>query len=166
MSFAGTPLKENYHRQLPAMTACDVPADANSLYYATCFAADNNALEVRSLLRSGETKIPQVKAARDAFFNQETFKMRDLWDKNLFDDDPGTLFSIRMRHGDRRMNGQSALYLDLGGLTELDELQIDAPDEYALTPMTVEEGDYVYVSPDLVNWKTISVRMGLAPLPT
>lgn len=161
VSFAGTPLKENYHRQLPAMTACDVPADASSLYYATCFAADNNALEVRSLLRSGETKIPQVKAARDAFFNQETFKMRDLWDKNLFDDDPGTLFSIRMRHGDRRMNGQSAMYLDLGENVELDELVIDFPDEFSMAPYTVEEGDYLHVSSDLVNWKTISFRLGL-----
>lgn len=36
--------------------------------YLIVFAADNNALEVRSLQRSGEISIPEVKAARDAFF--------------------------------------------------------------------------------------------------
>ena len=59
--------------------------DAGALYEATIFAADNNALEVRSLHRSGPTDIKEVEAAREAFFTQETFTRRGIWDKNLFD---------------------------------------------------------------------------------
>lgn len=155
VTFAGTPFKENYHRQLAAMTSCEVPADAASLYYATCYAADNNALEARSVLRSGDTKIPQVKAAREAFFNQPYFIARDLWDKYLFDGDRDTKFSIRMRHGDRRVGNASAFYLDLGEEMTLDRLELDFPDEYALSPYTLQEGGLVALSSDLVNWRTV-----------
>ncbi len=158
VAFEGVTPKENYHRQLPAMKACDVPDDASSLYYATCYAADNNALEARSLERAYITKIPEVKAARNAFTSQETFVSRELWDRFLFDGDQNTRFSIRMRHGDRRMSGQSALYLDLGEEMTLDELVIDFPDEYSMSPMTVEEGEYLYVSSDLKDWRQITFR--------
>jgi hypothetical protein len=60
VSFPGQPPKEPWHRKLGDLKPSTVPADAESLYEATCFAADNNALEVRSLLRSGPTRIPQV----------------------------------------------------------------------------------------------------------
>jgi len=52
--------------------------DAEALYEATVFAADNNALEVRSLLRSGNIEIPEVKAAREAFTNQRLSVERGL----------------------------------------------------------------------------------------
>lgn len=90
--FPGTPLKEKYHRKLGDMKSIPVPNDAEALYEATCFAADNNALEARSLLRSGPTKIPQVQKARDAFFTQQLFVDRGLWDRNLFDGDLKTSF--------------------------------------------------------------------------
>lgn len=160
VSFAGTPLKENYHRQLPAMTACDVPADANSLYYATCFAADNNALEVRSLERSGETAVPQVKAARDAFFGQELFGAREIWDRNLFDGNPQTGFSIAMRWGDIRPFGESGFCLDMGGRQRLDSLVIESFDEYSITPLKSYEGVEAYVSADLRSWKPITFTAG------
>ena len=59
--------KEFIHYKVAEFKECPVPDDISSYYYATCFAADNNALEVRSLLRSGATQVPQVQAARDAF---------------------------------------------------------------------------------------------------
>lgn len=161
VTFEGEPLKENYHRRLSDMNVCDIPSDAAALYYATCYAADNNALEVRSLKRSGSTAIPQVQAARDAFFNQGTFRMREVWDRYLFDGDKSTNFSIRMRHGDRRMNGQSALYVDLGEETSLDELTFDFPDEFSMAPYTVEEGESLQLSSDLVTWRTVSMLTGL-----
>ena len=38
-----------------------------------------------------------MQAVRDAFFNQPIFRQRNLWDKNLFDDDPDTAFAICRR---------------------------------------------------------------------
>lgn len=66
--FDGAKLKLNPYRKLGEFDQILVPEDASALYEATVFAADNNALEVRSLERSGDTKIPEVKQARDAFF--------------------------------------------------------------------------------------------------
>ena len=99
--FSGTPLKNPWHRKLGDLTPCDVPADAEALYEATCFAANNNALEVRSILCSGLTAIPQVQKARDAFFNQQLFIDLGVWDKNLFDGSADTFFNICRRWTDR-----------------------------------------------------------------
>jgi len=98
ISFPGARLTEKYHRKLGDLTPCDVPADAEALYEATCFAANNNALEVRALQRSGPSQIPQVQKAREAFLKQELFIERGLWDKNLFDGDDETAICPLRRH--------------------------------------------------------------------
>jgi hypothetical protein len=155
IGFDGEKVEFNYHRHLATMDACDVPEDAEAIYYATCYAADNNALEVRSLARSGETAIPQVRNARDAFFNQQAFVEKEIWDKYLFDDNPETAFSISLRLGDLRRGGYSAFYLDLGENTQLDKLTVQTQNAYTLSPMAAG-GALAYVSPDLKNWKRIS----------
>lgn len=155
ISFPGNKRTEAYHRQLPAMQKKDVPADAPSLYYATAFAADNNALEVRELKRSGPSDIPQVKAARDAFFGQSLFVERDIWDRNLFDGNPQTAFSIAKRWGDQRVSNTSALLIDLGKPTSLDELCLDFSNEYDLSPLRTAEGMNVEASADLCSWKSV-----------
>lgn len=153
--FQGKPLLEKFHRKLGDMQSIPVPADASSLYEASCFAADNNALEVRSLYRSGETKIPEVKAARDAFFNQSAFVGRDIWDKNLFDGDQATCFSINQRYSEKQ-KPQSAFRLDLGKVQHIDSLLISVPDAYVLSPWKLEEGITASVSKDLKNWKQLT----------
>lgn len=80
------------HRKLADLKPCAVPADAQALFESTCFAADNDALEMRSLRRSGPTRIPEVQAARDAFFGQELFSSRGCWDQLLFDGNTNTAF--------------------------------------------------------------------------
>lgn len=155
VTFPGQERTENYHRQLAPMQKTSVPRDAASLYYATAFAADNNALEAREIKRSGETKIPQVKAARDAFFQQPLFVERDIWDRNLFDGNPETAFSIALRWGDQRVSRTSALLIDLGKPTELDELHLDFANEYDLSPLRTAEGMTVEVSADLSKWQGI-----------
>jgi len=87
IQFPGESLKEPWHRKIGEMQNIPVPKDAETLFEATCFANDNNALEVRSVERSGPTNIPQVQKARDAFFNQSHFFNRGAWDKFLFDGD-------------------------------------------------------------------------------
>lgn len=160
VTFNGTPWKEDYHRKLADLQECDVPEDISSVYYATCFAADNNALEVRSLLRSGATKIKQVQEARDAFFNQKIFVERELWDKNLFDGDLTTAFSINLRWGDKRNGGESSFCLDLGETLELDEIRLQSFDEFSISPLKSYEGVKAYVSKDLRDWQEITFVAG------
>jgi hypothetical protein len=161
VSFPGIPLKEEYHRKLGNMHPVPVPEDAEALYEATCYAADNNALEVRSLERSGPSAIPQVVEARDAFFKQKLFVERGLWDNYLFDGDLNTSFypSRRWGRNDPRINGGS-LRLDLGKATPLDSLRIIVGDEQALQPYKSWEALRVQVSADLRAWKTILIMAG------
>jgi hypothetical protein len=50
--------RQPWHRKLTDLKPVEVPADDGALYEATCYAADNNAMEVRSIFRSGPTKLP------------------------------------------------------------------------------------------------------------
>jgi hypothetical protein len=160
--FPGTPLKEAWHRKLGDLSPVAVPADAESLYESTCFAADNNALEARSLVRSGPTSIPQVQKARDAFLNQGIFIGRGLWDRYLFDGDPSTTFYPGRRRGgnDTRLNG-GALRIDLGGLTRLDSLRIIFGSEQSLQPLKSWEAVRIEVSADLKRWKSVPILAGV-----
>lgn len=148
VKFPGAPLRESFHRKLATLAPTEVPADAEALYEATCFAADNNALEVRQLARSGPSRIPQVMAARDAFVTQPDFKGRSVWDRAMFDDDPSTAFKNRVGRG----NGQAdaAFRLDFGGQAAVDRLVLDV--HGASTPNTAE------VSRDLKHWTPAEVR--------
>lgn len=161
IQFPGTPLKEKYHRKLSDMVSTPVPADAENLYEATCFTADNNALEARSLARSGPTRIPQVQKARDDFFSQELFTDRGLWDHFLFDGDPKTSFypSHRRGNADLRING-GALRLDLGKETPLDSLRISCGDEQALQPFKSFEALRIQASADLKKWAQVQLLAG------
>jgi hypothetical protein len=155
ITFPGEKTTANYHRKLADLNACPIPDDAASIYYATCYAADNNAFEIRSLERSGTTAIPQVRKARDAFFNQRLFRGKEAWDKYLFDDDPVSAYSIDFRWGDRRLNSKSGLYLDLGEIIKLDKLIFQTPDIYSFIPWHLGYGESAYISADLKNWKKI-----------
>jgi hypothetical protein len=161
VTFPGQPFTENYHRKLGDLAPVSVPEDAEALYEATCFAADNNALEVRSLARSGSTRIPQVQKARDAFFKQELFIDRGLWDRNLFDGDPHSSFYPSRRWGrtDIRLNGGS-LRMDMGKVTVLDCLKIIVGDEQALQPFKSWEALRPQVSADLSTWNQILIPAG------
>jgi len=156
MKFDGKLLKNKTHRKLGEFTEIPVPADAKALFEATVFASNNNAMEVRSLERSGETKIPQVKAARDAFFNQKTFVNRAVWDKNLFDGDLKTGFFP----SDIIKTKRPSFRLDLGKVQHVDELIVTVPDVFSLSPLKEAEGSRVDVSTDLKSWETITYMAG------
>ena len=157
VNFSGERLNMAYHRKLIELQKIDIPEDAEELYEATCYAADNNALEIRSLHRSGETNISQVKAARDAFFNQKIFRDKGLWDRFLFDNNLETSFFPTKRKGkDFRVNG-GCFRLDLGKVTNVDYIEMVIPDIFSLLPLEQEEGVFVEVSKDLKEWETITV---------
>jgi len=160
VSFEGTSLTAPVHRKLADCAPAEIPADAESLYEATVYAADNNALEVRSLMRSGPTAIPQVKAAREAFFEQAVFRERGIWDRNLFDDDPDTGFwPSRKYRVDQRVKG-GCFRLDLGEVVDDGRIVLHLPDEYSLQPILNDEGNWVDVSTDLKSWRRLNYLSG------
>jgi hypothetical protein len=160
INFKGDKLKLAPHRKLADLKEINTPEDTEALYEATCFAADNNALEVRSLQRSGATNILQVQKARDAFFNQPVFVDRGIWDKNLFDGDMATAYWPSRKYDiDQKIKG-GCFRLDLGSITDLDQIIIKVPDEFSLQPLLLDEGNYAEVSSDLKNWKTITYYTG------
>ncbi|MBO4557723.1 MAG: hypothetical protein J5693_03835 [Bacteroidales bacterium] len=155
IKFPGDKLTKPYHRKLAELQHTEYPREGQCIYDAMTYAADNNALELRSLERSGPTKIPQVQAARDALFGQRSFAIRDCWDRRMFDDDPNTSFSVAIRDGFFKPF-TTALNLDLGEVTSLDKLVIETYDEFSLQPYYIEEGATAYISKDLKSWKTVT----------
>lgn len=151
-TFPGEPLKDKIHRKLGGFTEIPIPDDAPALYEATVYAADNNALEVRSLQRSGETSIPEVKAARDAFFNQKAFVDRGIWDRNLFDGNLATGFWPTKRY----QTDRGCFRLDFGEILDIDELLIIVPDMFSLLPLMPDEGNVVEISTDLKSWESLT----------
>lgn len=154
ISFDGEPVKEHWHRKLANLMRTEAPEDTVGVYEATAFSADNNALEVRCLNRSGPTSIPQVQAARDAFFNQDIFRERGLWDRNLFDDDPETFFAVCRRHKDLRI-ARNAFRLDLGEALSLDRLVFETASSYNMQPIKNHEAVRGFVSSDLNEWTMV-----------
>ncbi|NQT81831.1 hypothetical protein HQ563_02320 [bacterium] len=155
--FPGKVLECPLHRKLGDLTPCDVPADAEALYEATCFAADNNALEIRSLDRSGLTKVPHVQRARDAFFNQARFRELGIWDKNLFDGKLGTFF-----HCPEEYLG----LIEIPGIIRGGALRVDFDEPVSLDKLVIKtiNGQYgervetpAAVSADLKAWTPISL---------
>ena len=161
IKFNGDKLKYDPNRKLDDFSEIEIPKDVESLYEATVFSADNNALEVRSLIRSGKTAIPQVQKARDAFFDQPTFVKRGVWDKNLFDGDLKTGFWPSKKYDIDVRIKRGTLRLDLGKVIKVDSLVIRVPDLFSLHPLLPEEGNYVDISTDLKNWETLTYLAGL-----
>jgi hypothetical protein len=159
IQFGGEKLNAPYHRKLADLQRVAVPRDADALYEATVFAADNNAMEVRSLYRSGETKIPQVQAARDAFFNQPVFVHRGIWDKQLFDGNRDTRFYPSKIKGDNRIKG-GCFRLDLGEESVIDSLVFRVNNEYELQPLLFDEGNFAQIASDFRQWQSVPFLAG------
>ena len=168
VSFPGKRLSQPWHRKLGDLDTVPVPADAEALYEATAFAADSNALELRSLQRSGPTRIPAVRDARQAFLDQPLIAERGIWDKFLFDGDANTAFNARRTGG--------ALRVDLGKITRLDRvvIRLARPDPKAIAdakmlgnqaPSVAADavavdwtGMRAEVSADLRTWTAVALR--------
>ncbi|MDR2844608.1 MAG: hypothetical protein LBV28_00755 [Puniceicoccales bacterium] len=156
-TFSGTPLKKESHRWLTSEFApIPVPADAEQQLETLLFDADNNALEVRSLKRSGATRVPQVQAARDAFFQNPLFVELGVWDKQLFDGNLATGFSHNFSRYEAINAGTKAksksriwgtFRLDIGAVTALDTLEFKG----LSSGYTCEK---VEASTDLKTWET------------
>lgn len=146
VKFPGKRLMNAYHRKIADMKPCSIPNDAEALYEASYYAADNDALEIRSLRRSGPTRIPQVKAARDAFFAQKLFCERGVWSKYLFDGDATTCFKLN------KNLDEGVLRVDFGEQIAIDRVTIETDtSDQNLKPVVT--GD---VSSDLMTWTPVT----------
>ena len=109
---------------LGALTHCEYPGNAQALYEATCFSASSDSLEAQSAARAGKSAFSAVRAARDAFFSQATYKARGCEANALFDGRPDTFFDALSRYyGTRLQDG--CLRIDLKGAFRADTVEID-----------------------------------------
>lgn len=119
-------------------------------------------MELRSLRRSGKTEIPEVQAARDEFFHQESYRLRGL-DTNIpFDGDPDTFFDTKSRayynfEGRKgfRVEG-GCLRVDFGCETTADRIEFEYFDAGSRCPSMFEEqipAEAGEVSSDLLDWR-------------
>lgn len=156
VEFPGRPMTSKPHRKVGDLEPCPVPADAEALFEATCFAADSNALEVRSLERSGPSRIPQVEAARAAFFSKPMFVNRGIRDRNLFDGRLDTFFTARLEGRTFRV--------DFGKPTRMDRIVLRIRDRQAadISPAydRFAENASAEVSADLQIWRRVAPSWG------
>lgn len=137
------------------------PQNGELLYETAMFAVDNDALEKRTILRSGETNIPQVKAARDAFFNQEHYKLRGCEAANIFDGKADTFYDSQSKtycDENLRING-GCLRVDFGEEFDCDSVEIDffsadCPTREVEAQKLTLTADY---SSNLSDWKNSGV---------
>ena len=134
------------------------PEEGEFLYESAMFAIDNDCLEKRSIVRSGKTEIPQVQAAREAFFSQKLYRLRGLEAKNMFDGREDTFFDSQSKtycDNDLRISG-GCLRVDFGEVFDCDSVEIeffaaDSPTrevEIQSIPVKAE------FSTDLSKWNT------------
>ncbi len=134
------------------------PENGEQLYEAAMFAIDNDCLEKRSLIRSGETTVPQVRAARDAFFGQKLYKLRGLENKNMFDGKDDTFYDSQSKtycDNNLRING-GCLRTDFGEevLCDTAEIEFFAAD-YATREVEIQNAPLsAEYSSDLKLWST------------
>jgi hypothetical protein len=151
IEFPGTPLKEQWHRKIADLDEIKVPENAEQLYETTIFEASNNCLEERCIIRSGPTKIPQVQAARDAFFNQPFYKVKGVEYQFAFDGNDSTRWYTPAVAG-------SALRIDMGEILDVEEgdtfiIKGSEDEFYDIENFSLD------ISSDLMNWKTIFTKI-------
>ncbi len=146
---------------LGSLGSAELPDGRSEEFYeAAQFAVDNDSLETRELRRAGETAIPEVKAARDAFFGQTTYTARGCDHTALFDGNPDTYFDAQSRYmtdfGGRgmRIDG-GCLRVDFGGIFDADEVEITC---FAIREPITEVREQIYpeqgsYSADLTHWR-------------
>ncbi|MBR4749041.1 MAG: hypothetical protein IK083_05675 [Abditibacteriota bacterium] len=163
----------------PVMLGTSRPAPGElrrreQLYEAAQFGIDNDSLESRELRRSGPTSVPQVRAAREAFFAQATYRARGCEGAWAFDGRPDTFFDAQSQTlcGGLRIRG-GCLRVDLGGVMDADALEIVC---FETASPTAEVAEQIYTpvgssSADLLRWtdtgaveKTVLRRSFSAPV--
>lgn len=148
---------------LSSAKTCSIPENAEQLFETARFVMNMDSLEARSLKRSGETAIPEVKAARDAFFNQKTYLLRGCESRFAFDGKEDTFFDgvSKTFFGGFRLNG-GCLRVDFGDIYDADYIMIeyfdiDNDSDNEIKKQTIPpKGD---ISKNLLIWKDVFVKL-------
>ena len=149
-SFTFPGIKKNAQtlKKLGDMQLSQVPENPEKLVETCLFAADNNALEVRELQKSGATSNQVVQACRDAFFNDTIFTGLGIWDRFAFDGDTSTSFKVRRYDYMNMKENNGAFRLDMGELLELEKLLFKGvPEDFY--------PDKIEISNDLSRWESV-----------
>ena len=144
----------------------EVPEDWEKQIECAMFIQDHDSLEKRSLLRSGETDIPQVKAARDAFFGQEMYRYAGCESRFAFDGREDTFFDNFSKiafwnHGFRHDGG--CLRVDFGDVYEADQVLFEyfdttePEDGYLCTMVDQRIPSFCDYSEDMSSWTECAI---------
>jgi hypothetical protein len=144
-TFPGKKKEITYLKKIGTLQLSALPVNQDEIIETCNFAVDNNALEVRELFRSGETKFAPVQACRDVFFKDPLFSGIGVWDNYAFDGDLKTGFKVRLYEYTKLRRNNGSFRLDLGESGSLDKIVFRGiPANY--NPETVE------ISNDLSIW--------------
>lgn len=139
------------------------PKNTEQLYEATCFASTNDCFEKQAVDRSGPTSVPQVQAARDAFFNQEAYIARGCESSFMFDGRDDTFFDGLSYLYQTKLDG-GCLRVDLGRTAYISKIEIkfiSFKEEKASANMGIPEIGINVIPPrgtasaDLKKWSPI-----------
>jgi hypothetical protein len=151
-TFPGKKKDIAYLKKIGNLQLSALPENPGEIMEACNFAVDNNALEVRELLRSGETRFAPVQACRDLFFKDTLFSGIGVWDKYAFDGDLKTGFKVRLYEYTKLLQNNGSFRLDLGESRSLDKIVFRGiPENY--NPETVE------ISNDLSTWDQLKFQV-------
>lgn len=139
------PIKQPWHRKLADLKRGELPANWSGLYEAGCFAADNNALELRSLERSGPSKIPAVNRARGAFLRQPLLATRALSDRYLFDGDPTTVFDTMGPGKDMRISDGCLRVAEVEAIKDGKPIDLEQSQALKITRKTIDGTGYLFI---------------------
>lgn len=157
-----TDIRERSPLYLGKLKKTELPeSSCEKLYEAAMFAIDNDSLEARCIKRSGETEIPEVRAARDAFFSQKLYKLRGTEAKFMFDGRKDTFFdgqSKTYQGSQIRIDG-GCLRIDFGENVNADTLEIEffavKTPTYDIRQQNIPA--YAEFSADLSEWKSFAL---------
>ena len=149
-------------QKIASLKGCELPKNDRFLYESAYFALDNDSLEKRSLRRSGESEIPAVKEARDAFFNQHAYVTRGTDGERLFNQNENLVYDIKsisyINHDNKkgfRCDG-GALRVDMGEVVCADRVEIEFFSARGENAYNFEEQtvcDLAESSVDLASWQ-------------
>jgi hypothetical protein len=151
-TFSGKKNPMSFLSKLGDMQLTTLPKNPATIFETCFYAVDNNALEVRELNRAGKTKIPEVQAGRDLFFNDTLFSDEGIWDQLAFDGDRSTSYKVRRYEYRDLKENNGAFRLDLGQVTLLDKILFKGvPADY--NPGAIE------TSSDLSTWHSVNYEI-------
>lgn len=149
--------------EISADSFCEVPENSEQQLETLLFAQNHDSLERQAVNKAGDTSIPEVQAARDAFFNQRTYQLRGLESGNAFDGKDDTFFdgTSRLHFGGYRIQG-GCLRADFGAVYDADCVEItyfDSDEQFVSRDSMQMQGPtgVCTYSDDLADWKKTSI---------